>query len=70
MGLAPNKFLAKIASDLEKPEGFVVVDPDRISVDSENEAYRAKHLLHKPIGLLTIHKLLDGNWWHMADKLL
>lgn len=30
LGLAPNKFLAKIASDLEKPRGFVIVDPDRI----------------------------------------
>ncbi|MEX1230047.1 MAG: DNA polymerase IV [Planctomycetaceae bacterium] len=30
VGVAPNKFVAKIASDVQKPDGFVIVEPHEI----------------------------------------
>lgn len=30
VGLAPNRFLAKIASELQKPDGLVIIDPESV----------------------------------------
>ncbi|MEL7500055.1 MAG: DNA polymerase IV [Planctomycetota bacterium] len=36
VGVAPNKYLAKVASDLKKPNGFVVVEPDAVDAFLED----------------------------------
>ena len=49
-GIAPNKFIAKIASDENKPNGQCVISPDKVGLlctstfFKKNSWYRAKNI--------------------------
>jgi DNA polymerase-4 len=63
VGVAPNKFLAKIASDLEKPDGLTVILPDQVSQFVESLAIQkvpgvGKKMVRQ-LALLGIHTLGD-----------
>jgi len=76
VGIAPNKFLAKLASDLEKPDGFVVIteenkqevlDPLPISKIWGIGKVTAKAL--KNIKINTIEQLRKTDAKHLKDIL-
>ncbi len=63
VGVAPNKFLAKIASDLEKPDGLTVILPDKVPEFIESLSVKkvpgvGKKLFHQ-LELLGIRTLGD-----------
>ena len=63
VGLATSKFMAKVASDLDKPDGLVVVPPG-----SESELLRPMHVSVIPgVGPATTERLRRAGLHQVAD---
>lgn len=63
VGIAPNKFLAKIASDLEKPNGFVAIEPgteiERLAPLNVNRLWGVGPVMERELGRLGIKLVGD-----------
>lgn len=64
-GIAPNKFIAKIASDENKPNGYCVIGPDEV----EAFAYQLNLKKIPGVGKVTLQKLHDLDLYTGADIL-
>jgi len=62
-GVAPSKFVAKIASDIDKPDGLTVVHPDRVSDFLDplpiNKMWGIGKVTMKALTRLNIHTFRD-----------
>lgn len=74
VGLAPNRYLAKIASDMEKPDGLVALTPDILKAALQNLVLRdlpgvgarmEKHLHAR--GIRTMEQLLELDREALSD---
>lgn len=63
IGVAPNKFVAKIASDLEKPDGFVVVNADEVQAFLDplpvSRLWGVGKVTEQKLHTLQIHSIAD-----------
>ena len=74
VGLAPNRYLAKIASDMEKPDGLVALTPDILKPalqglvlrDLPGVGARMERHLHAR-GIRTMEQLLELNREKLSD---
>ncbi len=62
-GVAPSKFVAKIASDIDKPDGLTVVPPDRVRDFLDplpiRKMWGVGKVTHEALALLNIHTFRD-----------
>jgi DNA polymerase IV len=70
-GISVNKFLAKIASDINKPDGLFVIHPDNAEKFIEGLPVEKFHGIGKVTAMkmhkLGIHNGADLKKWNMAD---
>ncbi|MDH3215559.1 MAG: DNA polymerase IV [Candidatus Krumholzibacteria bacterium] len=63
IGVATNKFLAKLASDLEKPDGFVVIPPEtataRLADLPVGKLWGVGQVLQRELARQGVHKIRD-----------
>ena len=72
VGVAPNKFLAKLASDLDKPDGLVVVPADGIQAFLDplpvSRLWGVGKVANRRLGELGVHTI--GDLCHLPRDLL
>ncbi len=71
IGIAPSKFLAKLASDLEKPNGLVIITPENLdktlsTLELEDACGIGRHIRRR-LNRLGIYTLLDLKHYPVAN---
>lgn len=75
-GIAPNKFLAKLASDLEKPDGLTIIEADRVQqvldplpVQEIWGVGKKSNQVLASMGIINIGQLRCADYQQLADRL-
>lgn len=63
VGVGPNKLIAKIASDYDKPDGLTVVKPERVQEFLDPQPVRVL----RGVGPATEAKIVDQGWKTVGD---
>lgn len=65
VGVAPNKFLAKIASDMNKPDGLTILGPDQATLQSQIDTLNIERMWG--VGPKTTPRMHSRGWRTFKD---